>query len=477
MIRVCKRLVSPVKPAALVIGLLACSLVCRADDPPNVVFLLADDLGWGDLGCYGQRQIKTPRLDALARQGTLFTQFYVNGSVCSPSRCAFLTSRFPGEMSLHGHLAQHEQNERRGMPDALDPATPTIAGILRQRGYSTGHVGKWHLGGNAESMRQLGFDFAWTIDRFGENGAGNLWTLDRRHEASAAIVDKALAFVRQHQGGPFYLNVWFNDPHATLNPSDEQLEPYANLTDPNLRFHSQLAIYAAAVTELDRQIGRLLDGLDELGLADRTVVVFSSDNGPEDEAVRNASHSGAGSAGPFRGRKRSLYEGGVRVPFLLRWPGRVPAGRIENDSVVSAVDFLPTLAALSSTSLPVGLSHDGEDQSDVWFGASRPRRTPLYWEWRFNVAGHVWHKCPMVAVREGEWKLLFNPDQSRVELYRIPEDPTEQNNLAGQHPDVVARLMQMGSDWQKTLPPGPTEPAAGRNDYPWPGTAPAARRP
>ncbi|MCR4415662.1 MAG: sulfatase-like hydrolase/transferase, partial [Thermoguttaceae bacterium] len=217
--------------------------------------------------------------------------------------------------------------------------------------------------------------------------------------------------------------------------------------------------------------------LDDLGLAERTLVIFTSDNGPEDIHITNAGHSGVGSAGPFRGRKRSLYEGGVRVPFLVRWPGHVPAGRIDDASVVAGVDLLPTVCTFAGVAVPSGHALDGEDASDILRGATRPRRTPLMWEWRFRVFGEPFHRSPMLAIREGPWKLLLNPDRTRVELYDIPRDPTQLNNLADRQKEVVDRLAEKVLAWQKTLPVGPIEAAAGKSDYPWPGKTPEKPKP
>jgi N-acetylgalactosamine-6-sulfatase len=228
------------------------------------------------------------------------------------------------------------------------------------------------------------------------------------------------------------------------------------------------AIYYASVTDLDTQVGRLLARLDALGLAERTLVLFSADNGPEEIFIRNAGHSGVGSPGPFRGRKRSLYEGGIRLPFIARLPGVVPAGRVDDSSVLSGADLLPTACALAGVRLPAGYAGDGEDRAAVLRGNPGPRTRPLLWEWRFAIPGPVVNKSPMLAIRDGRWKLLLNPDRSRMELYDIPADPFELNNLAPAHPDVVNRLAQVALDWQATLPKGPIEPLAGKRDYPWP---------
>jgi arylsulfatase A-like enzyme len=206
-------------------------------------------------------------------------------------------------------------------------------------------------------------------------------------------------------------------------------------------------------------------------LRDNTIVIFSADNGPEDISVRNASHSGVGSPGPFRGRKRSLYEGGIRVPFILSWPaGGTPAGKVDNDTPLCAVDLLPTFCALAGVKLSENIKLDGEVMDDVFKGIARPRTKPLMWEWRFRVHGHCINRSPILAIRKENWKLLLNPDGDRVELYDIPNDPMELNNQVDVQPDLVKSLSDQVLRWQATLPEGPFDPDAGSNAYPWPGT-------
>jgi N-acetylgalactosamine-6-sulfatase len=436
---------------------------------PNIIFILADDLGWGDLGCYGNRQIRTPNLDRMAAQGAQFTQFYVNNPVCSPSRTGFMSGHFPARHRIHGHLAAHEQNAARGMPNFLDPAAPFLPRLLHDGGYATGHFGKWHLGSGegAPKPDAYGFDAHRTVN---SNGPG--WADESdpgfRARSTALIVDEAIRFIEQNRARPFFLNAWTLVPHATLNPTEEQMAPYRRLAPGKVPHKGAMQIFYSSVTDLDTQVGRLLGRLDELGLSDNTLVLFSSDNGPEDIHIVNASHSGVGSPGPFRGRKRSLYEGGVRVPFLARWPSRVKAGRVDTRSVLTGVDFLPSLTNLAGVTPPGGYRADGEDISDILTGPSRPRRQPLYWEWRFRIAGYNVNRSPMLAVRDGNWKLLLNPDRSRMELYDIPHDPAEMTNLAAHKPKITGRMAKMALDWQKQLPAGPRDPEAGRNDYPWP---------
>jgi arylsulfatase A-like enzyme len=211
-----------------------------------------------------------------------------------------------------------------------------------------------------------------------------------------------------------------------------------------------------------------MKGLQDLGVADNTLVVFSSDNGPEEIFIKNAGHTGVGSPGPFRGRKRSLYEGGVRVPFIVRWPGHVPAGRVDDEAIVAGCDLLPTVAKLTGATVPQGTPLDGEDVSDILLGKSRSRTRPLMWEWRFNIAGHPSNISPRLAIRDGDWKLLLNPDKSRVELYDVRKDRMQVDNVAGQHVDVVERLSGKVIEWSKTLPEGPSDPGNAENEYPWP---------
>jgi N-acetylgalactosamine-6-sulfatase len=246
------------------------------------------------------------------------------------------------------------------------------------------------------------------------------------------------------------------------------MKPYQRYAPQGVPYKGAKQIYYASVSDLDRQVGRLVKRIDELGLADNTVIAFSSDNGPEDFDIRNAVHSGIGDAGPFRGRKRSIYEGGIRMPFIVRWPGRTPAGKVDDTSIVAAVDWLPTVCSLAGVKLPDDLDPDGEDMSQAILGKPRRRARPLMWEWRFRVAGDMAHKSPMLAIRDGKWKLLMNPDRSRVELYDIPGDPTELDNVAVQNADVVRRLSEKLLKWQTTLPPGPVDEAAGSNAYQWP---------
>jgi N-acetylgalactosamine-6-sulfatase len=474
------------KTTRLLIAVAAGTLVGGAAESfaaskPNIVMILTDDQGWADAKFAGHPYVQTPNLDRLASQGTWFKQFYVAATVCSPSRCAFMTSHYPARHAIHGHFADHGLNQARSMPDWLDPQTVTITRLLRDAGYATGHFGKWHLGGGdgAPTPDAYGIDDvratvcrdpAWT------EPATTFWA-----KSSTAIVDEAIRFIKANQDRPFYANVWTLLPHAPLNPTPEQLKVYESLApradDPAFGrwmqqylgeakdLKSQMQIFCASLTDLDAQIGRLLQTLDELNLADDTIVFFSSDNGAEDYRIGNAANAGVGNTGPLRARKRSMYEGGIRTFGLVRWPGHIAAGRVDETSVIGGVDWLPTICKLAEVAVPDRVHPDGEDVSDIWLGESRPRKKALHWEWLFRVWGDE-YQPPMLAIRDGAWKLLVNHDGSRTELYNIPQDCAEEHNVAAAHADVVRELTAKALAWQKSLPPSPARDQAAATGQP-----------
>ena len=445
------------------------------EDLPNIIFLFADDLGWGDLSCYGSKRLQTPSLDHLAKEGTLFTQFYVAGSVCSPSRCAIMTGQYPTRNRVFGHFSSHEGNMSRAMPDALDPDLLMLTDVLKERGYTTGHFGKWHLGNISPS--KYGFDVFMSSEFSNVRGGEllDIWSPEYRSTCTKSILDETLHFIKENRDGPVYVNVWFSDVHGILNPSRDQLEAVENHKPKSwngeVNFYGVEQIYLAALKEMDMQIGLFLSALEEMGMAENTLIIFSSDNGPEDYQIADARHSGVGSNGPFRGRKRSIYEGGIRVPFILRWTGRIPQNKVNNATAINGVDLLPTIASIVGADFPgeVMEKMDGEDMSDVWLGGSRKRVRTQHWEWRFRVHGHVLNRSPMIAVREGDYKLLMNPDSSRIELYNIIEDPSEMQNLYKLHPERTAALMKEAIEWYTELPYSSKGKFAGENTWDWPG--------
>jgi N-acetylgalactosamine-6-sulfatase len=439
---------------------------------PNVIFILTDDQGWGDARFAGHPYVRTPNLDRLASEGTWFQQFYVAATVCSPSRTAFMTGQVPARHHIHGHLADAASNAARAMPNWLDPQVTMLPRLLQDAGYATAHFGKWHLGSGAGAPppSDYGFDVTKTVNANGPQLGDEQSEPYFRARSTALIVDEAIEFIKSHRDERFYVNLWTLLPHALLKPTPEQLKEYESLApradDPafgpwmqkyltNAKdLRSQMQVFCASLADIDRQLGRLFAALDEMQLADDTLIFYSSDNGPEDYRIGNAANAGVGNTGPLRARKRSMYEGGIRTFGLLRWPGHVPAGRVDETSVTAGVDFLPTICRLAGVQLPAELSIDGEDVSDIWLGGSRPRTKPLHWEWLFNVQGSDdGYMPPMLAVRQGQWKLFVSHQGDNAQLYDIPNDSGEQHNVAAEHPDVTRDLTAQALTWQRSLPP------------------------
>ena len=436
---------------------------------PNILFILTDDQGWADGKRFGHPYMKTPALDRLASEGAWFHQFYVSNPVCSPSRTAFLTGHYPARHGVHGHFARPAHNRRRGMPNWLDAKVTTVCDLLQAAGYRTAHFGKWHLTNgwskDAPPPGEYGIDVHRTVNSSGPGFAEQRAPFFRA-KSTGLFVDETIRFIESCKGRPFYVNLWTLVPHATLKPTPRELAVYEGLKvspadfpgymRPYVRsakdMTAQMKVFCASMTGLDRALGRLLDYLDKKGLADSTLIVFTSDNGPEDYHVRNAANAGMGYPSIFRGRKRSVYEGGVRMPCLVRWPGKVKAGRVDKESVLAAVDFLPTVCGLAGVAVPKELQPDGEDVGDILVRGPRPRRRPIFWEWRFGVAGNRTYKPPQLAIREGKWKLFTSPRGGKAELYDIPADPEERSNIAAEHTEVVAQLKKKLLAWKATLP-------------------------
>ncbi len=461
-----------------IIGITAISLAFNQQavaQKPNVIFILADDLGWADLPAYGHNsvlahggwivrgELKMPNIERMAEEGTIFTQYYVNSGVSSPSRTGIMTGQFPGRLAIHDYLATPELNRERGMPDFLETSVPTITKLLKSEGYNTAHFGKWHLGSGSQSPVPQEYG----IDEYKTCLDGPM----KRVGSTEMIADETIKYIENKKDTPFYINVWLYDPHSPLHPTDAMMEPYKNLSPGWGENRGALEVWYGVLTDIDRHIGRILNKLDELGLSKNTIVIFTSDNGPESGLIPFISHYGGASStdtGPFRGIKRSLYEGGIREPFIVRWPGNTPAGKVNNASVLSGVDILPTICCITGTKLPGDIIMDGENMSQALNGKQVKRTKPLMWENRFPVYGHVIHQSPILAIRTEKWKLLMNPDLSRIELYDIPNDPTELNNLADHNPKIVKKLSGQLLGWQATLPKGPIDKNAGSNGYPWP---------
>jgi N-acetylgalactosamine-6-sulfatase len=427
--------------------------------PVNVVFIYADDLGFGDLACHGHPQIQTPHLDRLAREGTDFWSFTVVNPVCSPSRTGIVTGQYPSRWGVHQHFASHEQNAARNMPDWLDPKAPLLPRVLKETGYKTAHFGKWHLsGGNVEGAplpAAYGYDDAAVWTGPGQHVFDGLKYELNTGEASAhdkeaaswisvAATDHALRFIREAQGTPFYLNLWLHETHHLVSATEADKKPYPDVPEPH-------RTYYAAVTRADRQVGRLLDLLDELGLAKNTLVIFSSDNGPENSHAQPGQkfYHSQGSTGGLRGRKRSLLMGGINVPFIVRWPGVVPAGRVDKETTLAAVDVFPTLLAATGTAAPTDYASDGENMLPAFKGEAQTRTKPLFWWWQGGHSGDDW---PAFAMRDGPWLLVLDKTLTRAELHDVVADRAQSTNLAAKQPERVNRMTAAIKTWFATLP-------------------------
>lgn len=417
---------------------------------PNILIVYSDDQGYGDLGCYGSAEMHSPNIDALAASGVRFDHWYSNAPVCSPSRAALLTGRYPQRTGL-------PSNSARGLDDeGMKPDEVTIAELLKPLGYRTGAFGKWHVG-SSEGCRPnaQGFDFHYgflsgCVDYYSHimywgQGKDNypyhdLWRNNEEiwengQYLTPRIADEAIGFIRQNQDQPFFAYVAFSTPHYPMHAPREYFERFAHIEDPQRRTQ------AVMVATLDDQVGRILDELDRLGLREDTLVYFQSDNGPSVEQRNllddsNRKYRG-GSAGPFRGHKGSLFEGGVRVPAMIRWPGVIPAGKVCSEIGV-AMDIFPTLATLVGAPLPEGRTVDGMDILPMVTEDARSPHETIHWK-----------LGKQRSIRDGEWKMILNGrsdfEQGGVDpefLCHIAEDPGETTNVWSQHPEIVSRLKE-----------------------------------
>lgn len=455
----------------LVVTVLVLFGLCTADSrvlfgqgtaPPNIVLMIADDLGWGDLGCYGSSWIRSPNIDWLAQNGCRFTDYYCVVPKCSPTRASILTGKYPASRRIHNVVRfQSSQNAAFGTDDHLTTSGIQLGKMFQRRGYTTGYFGKWHLGSHpgAPLVTEYGFDVAETCISRGWTWHPNQ-TPDFHQKIDEYITDEALDFVWNSQS-PFLMVVSFVAPHAPLNPSQQDMAPYAAYRDDRVPHVGGHEIYGGAVTNLDRQVGRILQVLPT-----NTIVVFTSDNGAagtgilvaEEEARIVGTHHRIASSGPFRLGKDSVYEGGIRVPFIVYWPEEVSPA-ILNSTIFSSIDILPSLISIVDGRLPSSVGFDGEDLSDALKGNNVVRQSPLFFEYRYG------RESPLMAVRDGNFKLLANPDGSRVELYDLSTSLGLREVDQIDDPNREAAMFQMLINWRNGLPNSPVDPQAGILSY------------
>ncbi|MCH7686598.1 MAG: arylsulfatase [Planctomycetes bacterium] len=443
-----------------------CCSETRADRKPNIIYILADDLGYGDLGCYGQTKIKTPSIDQLAAQGMRFTQHYAGSTVCAPSRCSLLTGLHTGHTRIRGNT-----------PVLLTPADVTVAEVLKAAGYDTACIGKWGVGHPPPpgDPANNGFDYFFGYldmyhahnyfpDFLWKNGSkvplqGNVVkvigkggvALKRSQYSHDLFTNEAVSFIEAHANSnkPFFLYLPFTIPHANNEAGNEGMEvpndaPYTLEKWPQAQKN-----HAAMISRLDSSVGKIVSILDNLKIAEQTLVIFTSDNGPHKEG--GADPEFFKSSGTLRGIKRDLYEGGIRVPFIARWTGKIKPGSY-SDHVSAFWDFLPTACELANAKLPANI--DGLSYLPTLLGQSQKQKKHEFLYWEFHEQGSI------QAVRMGDWKLV-RFFQGQTELFDLKTDPSEKQNVAANHPDVVKMIeahLKTARTASKDFPLAPRKP-------------------
>ncbi len=413
--------------------------------PPNLVYILLDDAGYGDLSCYGQEKFQTPHMDRLATEGLKFTQHYSGSTVCAPTRCALMTGRHTGNCLIRGNTEVQPEGQA-----PLPADTVTLPKLLQKAGYKTGAFGKWGLGapGSEGDPVHQGFDtfFGYNCQRQAHRYyPTHLWSnldkvpLDGETYAPDPIMDQALAFVRRHKDEPFFLFLPVTIPHAAMQAPEDYVAPFRKkfpqFEDTVGRYagttvHNPVAAFAGMMTKMDDDVGRLLALLEELGIDDRTLVVLTSDNGPHVEGGHKPDFFNSG--GGFRGTKRDLYEGGIRMPMLARWPGKIAPGTT-TDHISAHWDVLPTFCELAGIDPPADT--DGISFVPTLLGKADEQAPHDYLYWEFHERGG------RRAARLGNWKAVqYGLNQQAnppIELYNLTDDPAESRDIAAMHPDRV----------------------------------------
>jgi len=432
------------------------SSTVTAQRKPNIIFILADDLGYGDVGFNGQTKIKTPALDLLAKEGMVFTNHYAGSTVCGPSRSSLLTGLTTGHTTVRGNPGWTTSG---GVVD-LKSEDVTVGEELRRAGYHTAVIGKWGLAArdmNALPTKQ-GFDYFYG---FADHAKAHhyypekIWVNDQEEEIKGNVImekkgkyihdeftTQALQYIRSNKDNPFFLYLAYTVPHYELTVPEDSKEPYKNLGWPVRKMNSRKGqgyqhdedghiAFAGMVSRLDRDIGRITNLLKELNLEEETIVIFTSDNGPEYDDLENEFFN---SNGPFRGKKRDLYEGGIRVPFVVRWKGKIKEGST-TDHVSAFWDFLPTACHIAG--IEPAEKVDGISFLPTLLGNKAQQKKHEYLYWEFNEK-----QGPIQAIRKDNWKAVHFLND-RMELYDLSKDPGEQNNLAAAHPAMIKQMRDL----------------------------------
>lgn len=445
--------------------ILTITKVLFGKEKPNILFVFIDDMGYGDLTCYGNKVHETPNIDRLASEGVRFTRYYSGAPICSPSRVAVTTGQYPTRWGITSFINDRKSNQERGMKDFLDLKAPSVARNLQKAGYYTAHIGKWHMGGGRDIgdvpyIQEYGFDESVTqFEGIGERylatyeiaalpdstrnlekmsaelGKGEIHWI-KREDFTEVFVDRTIQAI-EHAAGtgkPFYINLWPDDVHTPLEPP-RHLRGNGKTQD----------LYSGVIKEMDSQLSRLFNYIrNNPVLRDNTLIILASDNGP----AKNV-----GSAGGLRGCKGNLYEGGIREPLIVWGPGVIPSekqGTVNSKTVLAGIDLAPSIIQFAGAQKTKGIKYDGIDASKALTGLKQPlRKEVIMWQ---RPPGSA-RNSPDLAIREGDFKLLINIDGSDPELYNIASDEEETTNLVNQYPKVANRMKKKVLAWYLTMPP------------------------
>lgn len=420
----------------------------HADTPrpkPNFVFILMDDMGWKDLSCYGSEFYETPNIDKLAKEGVLFTNAYAACPVCSPTRASILTGKYPARLHLTDWIPGHKRPRAKLREPQFHQQLPleeiTIASALKPAGYVSASIGKWHLGGEDYYPEKHGFalNFGGTNQGlppsyFWPYGIPNIESGQEGEYLTDRLTSEAITFIERNKDRPFFLYLSHYAVHIPLMAKKEVISKYENRATTE----QKNPVYAAMIESVDQGVGRIVQRLKELSIADRTVIIFASDNGGLKEATSNA---------PLRAGEGTLYEGGLRVPLIVSWPGVVQSGQ-KCHIPVTSVDFFPTILRMArATTLP-GHKLDGVNLSRILDGSGGMRRDAIYWHYPHY---HIGGATPGGAIRYGDFKLIEFYEDNHVELYNLSEDIGERNDLAQKMPEHAEHLRNMLAEWREAV--------------------------
>jgi arylsulfatase A-like enzyme len=418
----------------LLIILLLLSLPVCAQKKPNIIYMMADDMGYADLSCYGQKKYSTPHLDHLASEGVKFMNAYAAAPVCTPTRVAFYTGRYPArtEVGLYEPIAEGKKDSSVGLPLTV----PTIATILRKAGYSTYLVGKWHLGYTRElSPVQHGFDYffgfhAGAMDYISHSHDlyENETAINKEGYATDLFADKSIELIRGPHSKPYFLALMFSAPHWPWQAPGSEAYPEGI---QNWTKGGSPQIYAAIMKNLDDAVGRIVQAVDDSKEAKNTVIIFTSDNGGERYSDNH----------PFKGGKMEVWEGGIREPAFIRWPGKIKQNSISNQ-VVTTMDWTASIISLAGAQADKNYPLDGENIMPVILGTAKEKDRTLFWR--------VYQRKQQKAVRDGNWKYLNDKDSAEY-VFDLAKDPTESTNLAATQPGVLQRLRTKMANWEKRM--------------------------